>query len=602
LSKSSLTIGTFGIFARSYSAQRSSHRRSAPSLFSKLFCYFPKFPNVLLAMLSGFLVSMGFPGDKFPYLSAWWLVPFGFIPLFLAIEFLPNESNWLRGKPLSQRTSHGKALRFWHSFFLCWIFGSTLASVAFFWVTVPMIFFGKLPPALAYSIFALYSVLSGSFFALVLLPFSFNAVHTFSRLAKPYPLFCLAVFSCALELVIPRFFYWTIGSLLHDSAPLRQWSGLFGFHFLGIFVYYTCAAFAQGIYQAAQGALGKFLLQLGLQPALWGTLIALGTWRESVWNSHIDAAPKRRIAFIQPNFTFEQLSSNSFQSTGAQEQSLDTLLEMSEQVIVSATDRKPDLLVWPESVSPTDFNWAPEKQQVVKDFIARMNVPLLNQTVSFDEKELQELGYQKATMYSESNLMRTDGSVSEPYRKWVPIPFGETVPLEDHFPQFGKLVRKYVGNTSKVGKGTSTNAIPFADGAQVAPLICFDSISPELTRKQVNLGDANLFVNQANFIWMLHSNAGAEFRELNRFRGIENGRSIVMVANTGPSTAFDPTGKEIYTTTKLVSKHSGYVDVPIVDEDTLYSQFGNAPTYGLFAACVAFFLLWPQNNKRKRFF
>jgi apolipoprotein N-acyltransferase len=75
-----------------------------------------------------------------------------------------------------------------------------------------------------------------------------------------------------------------------------------------------------------------------------------------------------------------------------------------------------------------------------------------------------------------------------------------------------------------------------------------------------------------------------------------------MVANTGPSTAFDPTGKEIYPTTPLVSQHSGFVDVPIVDETTFYGKYGNAPTYGAVAAALAYLLLWPKNAKRRRFF
>jgi apolipoprotein N-acyltransferase len=590
------------LFKRRTLPKTMPNRKSQTSSFLR--SYFPGFHLVLLAVLSGFLVSLGFPGGWFPFISAWWAVPFGLIPLFLALEFLPNESNWLRTKQKNSTSAHGKKQRFFKSFVLCWIFGSTLASIAFFWITVPMIYFGKINTILSYFIFAAYALVSGMFFALVLLPFSFNAMRCFSRLSKPFPFILLCLISICLEIIIPRFFYWSLGSLFHNSAPLRQWAGIFGSNFLGIFVLYTGVSFAKALAELFGQSIERILKQTLIQSCIWAVLYFGGSLRLSIWNKYTEGAPKKRIAFIQPNFTFEQLSSNSFQSSNSQEQSLETLISMSEEVIASAGDQKPDLLVWPESVSPTDLGWSQEKQNVIKNLTAKTGVPILNQTVAYNQEELNQLGYQHATMYSESQLWRTDGTISDSYRKWVPIPFGETVPLEDYFPKFGNLIRRYVGNTSKVGKGTSVESIPFSDGANLAPLICFDSVSPQLTRKQVNFGGANLFVNQSNFIWMLHSNAGAQLKEMNRFRGIENGKSIVMASNTGPSTAFNPTGAEIYPSTTLVSKASGYVDVPIVNEEAFYGLFGNSPIYASTLMSLVLFMVWPQGShrSRKRFF
>ena len=142
------------------------------------------FAYFVAAILTGFLLSMGFPGTNFPTISLGFVIPLAFLPLFLAMELLPTG-----------RVSQGRTARHDYTvtafgrgrdaFFLCWIAGASLNSIAFFWTTKPAILFGNLPPDLAYAVFALYCLLSGLFLPVVLSPFILNVARGAKKFQRP---------------------------------------------------------------------------------------------------------------------------------------------------------------------------------------------------------------------------------------------------------------------------------------------------------------------------------------------------------------------------------------------------------------------------------
>lgn len=526
------------------------------------------------AVLSGLLVALGFPGGRFPTLSAGFVLPFAFVPLFVAMAALPTASAAQPTRTYrSQKESRVTPLRRGRqAFLLCWLCGVTTASFAFFWCTQPAIHFGGIPPPLAYTGFAFYALASGLFFPAFLFPFIWNAGRLARKGTRPFPLIAMVLVATALERWLPRFFFWTLGSLMHSVEAVNQWSSLLGFSGASAFILLSggllAGAFA-GQNPPGMGRVARAALLAGL---LWAVVLGGGHLMARRMEARIAAMPTVRVGFIQPNFTFSELSSNPERPADAQEQSLDLLLRMSEDLAARSTDRRLDLIVWPESVAPMDFAWSPSQLAAARELVGKIKVPILVQAVEFDEDEVAKVGYRRATMFSTSFLLRPDGSQSPVFRKWVPIPFGETIPFESLFPWWGELVRRNVGNISKVGIGTSFDALPFTPDVSVAPLICFDAIEPELPRLQTLRGDAGIFVNQANFVWMGESNAGAEFFELNRFRAIENGRSLLLAANTGPSGAVDPMGRTIFPPTSLMRQASGMVDLPVNTAFTIYTR------------------------------
>ena len=527
------------------------------------------------------------------------------VPLFLTLESLPQEGAHYQGAAHSR--NHGMkvgtaAWRGARAFLAFWIFGVVLNAIAFFWTTSPSILFGGIAPTPAYLLFALYCLASATFFPLIFSPYIFNVMHCTRKSKKPVSLVCMALVATAAERFVPRFFFWTFGSLTHDSSPLNQWSSFFGFSTISFFIFFGASAIARALHQNMKMP-EKALGPIGFVFAMWLSVWGIGWLRIVSLEADLASARTSKIAWVQPNFTFNELSSSKEKTPEKQLHNLDNLLGISNEAVEFGKNNvfggeTPELLIWPESVAPSDFGWNPAMLARAQEFAKLNELSILAQAVQFNDKEVAEKGWNRSTTYSVSYLIRKDGSQSGKFLKWIPIPFGESVPFEDTFPRLGDWVRNNIGNTSKVGRGTSYEGLAFSPDFRVAPLICFDAIYQKLPRLQASEGNASLFVNQANFVWMGRSNAGYEFLELARFRAIENGRSMILAANTGPSVAIDPLGRLLTQPTPLMERAFQAAKVPMVTWTTLYSILGDIPL-ALMGALGGVRILWQLSSRAR---
>lgn len=515
-------------------------------------------------------------------------MPFSCVPLFLALESIRHSSNQVRIR--GRLSAQTPLRRFLWAAALAWVFGAVTVTIAFFWTTQPAILFGGINKEIAYPAFLGYAILSGTFFIVVLFPFILGATRAEKRSNEPLSLIAMSAAATGLEIWTPRFFHWSLGSLMHNSLALSQLASVLGFSGLTLVILLSNSTLARAISDLSSKpsmSLTRIVSVMGIWLILW----SWGNWRLETLGEEFSNGPQSHVGLIQPNFTFDELSSNPTRSAYAQDQSLETLLRMSE-TLVESEGGPLDLLVWPESVAPARFAHSQELQEQTKDLAQKLSTPILVQATEFDMDEIRTRGFRHATVYSSSFLIRPDRSRSPSYQKWVPIPFGESVPFEELFPQWGEFIREHVGNTSKVGRGTSFEAIPYTPSEYVAPLICFDAINPMLPRLQTRHGQATLLVNQSNFVWMGESSAGYQFRELVRFRAIETGRSAILAANTGPSVIFDPTGRPLTDTTALMRPAHLSAHVPIWRGTTLFSFWGRFPLG--FAASIGIVVLFLQ--------
>ena len=530
------------------------------------FCFLPG--------LSGCLVGFGFPGEGFPWISAYWLQPIALAPLFFSLE-----KSLLGDGPWASRLSVGQKFQRLAARVL--VFGCVTNLIAFWWTTQPAIFFGGIPVSVTYPAFVLYALLSASFFLVLFAPFLLEMCSRKGEKTHPVAVIPLAFVAVSIELLCPRFFFWTFGSLTHGSDALNQWSSIFGFGAMTFFVLCSGVLLGRGFAHSARHPEALPRAALG-SVALWAFAWGVGAGILHWGNSRLEKAPLTHVAWVQPNFTFDELSSNTVRSGQEQVQSLENLLQISREALQADTlpgEKKRDLLVWPESVAPSDFAWNKSLLEQAQAFVKETGVTILAQGVEFNSEEVNRVGWRNAAMKSISFLLRPDGSRSGNHEKWIPIPFGESVPFEERFPKVGDWLRKHVGNTSKVARGKTFEALAYSPDFRVAPLICFDAIEPSLARKQAREGGASLFVNQSNFVWMGNSNAGFEFLELTRFRALENGRSMILAANTGPSVAFDPLGRTVSGLTPLLKRGFGRASLPVVDWTTPYQIWGQWPLH-----------------------
>ena len=127
------------------------------------------------------------------------------------------------------------------------------------------------------------------------------------------------------------------------------------------------------------------------------------------------------------------------------------------------------------------------------------------------------------------------------YHKRYLVPFGEYTPvLVRYMPEWIQRL-----TNTPAGSGFSAGQQPVVlrlESGDVAPLICFETISPELVAASVRKG-GELIVNLSDLAWFHHSMIGEQMIAFSVFRAIENKRYFVFAANSGPSAIIDPDGR-----------------------------------------------------------
>ncbi len=135
-----------------------------------------------------------------------------------------------------------------------------------------------------------------------------------------------------------------------------------------------------------------------------------------------------------------------------------------------------------------------------------------------------------------------DGKVlPEIYHKRFLVPFGEYTPVLVNYmpPVVRRLTNTPAGSGFESGK--SAEVLKFSEGP-VAPLICFECISPELVADSTRNG-GELLCNLSDLAWFHKSFVGEQMIAFSVFRAIENRRYFVFSANTGPTAIIDPRGR-----------------------------------------------------------
>ncbi|MES2615610.1 MAG: apolipoprotein N-acyltransferase [Bdellovibrionota bacterium] len=531
--------------------------------------------SIFLILFSALMVSSAFFTLSYPKISFGIMMPFSLVPLFIGVRKIALQNCTQSIFSICKK-----------SILLFWFFGIVLQLISFFWITKPIIYFGAVPTPLAYILFVFISILSAFFFPLLFSPFIFSLCYEHKFSGKKIFILAIALAITFMEIILPRFFDWSFGGLLSSSVVFSQLESLFGFNTGSLFIFVTSLTLAS-------------LSRNNIRPlltcsAVFLLVISFGAWRVSTLNKIFASGPKFRVAFVQPNFTFNSLANLPLPSVNSQRQSFSRMLEMSKNTIQKAAafdGKKPDLLVWPESTAPDFFLSTPWQINAVTKFSQQTGVPFLIQATEIKPDDLKKIRFENIPIWSSSVIVNSSGLVPQFFQKWIPMPFGEEFPLENKLPILGTWYRAFFKNASKMERGSSYNSLPIQKNKVfVTPLICFDSIDQELSYLSAKKGQASFFVNQANFVWMVDSNAGLELSLLDQMRAIENGKSVVVASNTGPSLAFDPLGQLIFPPTTLLTQEFNFVDIPLYTGKTLFQTVYKWPLVILGILSICYFI------------
>lgn len=173
--------------------------------------------------------------------------------------------------------------------------------------------------------------------------------------------------------------------------------------------------------------------------------------------------------------------------------------------------------------------------------------------------------------YFNSAALLSGGAIKgEIYSKRYLVPFGEYVPAPLHLPPFCYLFCTGTPEKSDFASGQKPVVMPVAD-YEVSPIICFESIAPELVSQSVRAG-GQVIVNLSNTIWFRDSIMSDQMIAFAAFRAAECKRSFVFSTNVGPSVFIDPLGQ----VTKTAPRGKAIVmsaDVPLCREMTPFCRF-----------------------------
>ena len=193
----------------------------------------------------------------------------------------------------------------------------------------------------------------------------------------------------------------------------------------------------------------------------------------------------------------------------------------------------PGLCVWTENALPCYLN---EEPDTAKELSSIAESGKLDMVVGAMEKDASGRPYNSA--YG----IGLDGKILPVvYHKRYLVPFGEYTPrIVQNFPEWIlRLTNTPAGGGFESGKDP---AILHLKCGAVAPLVCFETLSPELVASSVRKG-AQLLDNVSDLAWFHDSICGEQMAAFSVLRAVENGRFFVFAANTGPSVIIDPTGR-----------------------------------------------------------
>jgi apolipoprotein N-acyltransferase len=506
----------------------------------------------LTAAVSGLALACAFPP-----LDWWPLALVGLVPFIL----------------LARRLSPRRALA------AGWIGGLALYLGLMYWVTVVMSTYGGLhwsASLLALLIFVWYL---GAYLAAFCWMVSLGARTGLS------PLWVAPLVWAGLEWVRGIAFTgvpWLPLSMgLSGNLPLVQSAELWSTSGLSLILVFINALVAEAVRPAREGpAIWRRAAAVGLALALVAGGWLWGVQRMRAVEAAASAAPKLAVTVVQANVSLPMLWQKKLRPVVIERHARPSRRAM------AGNPGRPWLVIWPESAAPFYF---------LRD--ARPSLPVLELAKELDAYiMLGSLGVVesggKLQVSNRSWLVGPGGKAEGFYDKVHLVPFGEYVPLARVL-FFVRAVAQ-IGEDFAVGRPGKVLKL---GSLAVGPLICYESIFPELARA-MRLAGARLLVNQTNDAWFGRTSAPFQHLSHLKLRAVENRLACARAANTGISGFVLPSGR-VVGATGIYRPGLESMRLPLMNQMTFFTCHGDiiGPSALAAALLLAGWGLW---RARKR--
>jgi len=516
-----------------------------------------RFPiQVLLAITSGLLLFLASPGLHTRGICAF----FGLVPLFLAMR-------------QTQRASHAALLGL--------IAGLFWYIPLLYWIVIVLGTYGYMPLFLTLSALFLLALYMSIYLSV------WGVLCWRWGIADKNLLFFAPTLWVGLDYL--RSFLFTgfpwqdLAYSQYQNTWLLQSADLVGHHgisFLLVFcnmLLVRCWFEVSRLSGKAAGSQGRSLRPL--LPAVFLILAVIGynSFRMLEMKEKLATSRHETVTVIQGNIEQGQ--------KWRPESLLSTVKTYTDLTRLAARRKKAALVVWPETAIP----FYPVNHPLARNLI----FPLLKK---YDLSVLTGAPYHyynpergKEILYNRALLLDSTGATNQSYDKQHLVPFGEYIPLRAILPAFSPVVQTMMDFSS----GQNLSPISCRN-IRIGVLICFESIFPDLARRQVKNG-AQLLVNMTNDAWFGRSIAPAQHFSMAVLRSVENRRSLARAANTGISGFIDPLGR-IIETSAIFESSTLTASLPILNGRTFFVDYG----FYFAPGCLLFSLLLLLSRKKAR--
>ena len=342
-----------------------------------------------------------------------------------------------------------------------------------------------------------------------------------------------------------------LGYSFSDHPSLLQsaeWWGVFGLSFVIVLVNALIASMVISKGPRARGANAVAACAIASSLYLYGDTRV----------KEVDAwtGDTVRVAIAQPNIDLAIKWKPEFRDS--------SFAQIERQTNIAARQNA-QFVVFPETCAPMFIENSPGHRTALLGQARFLGLPIY---VGFLDHSYRK-GSKDPDIFNSSGVFRIDGEVQK-YAKRHLLPFGEALPLASRY----RVIRKIDFGQANFQPGAYSDPLD-AGPVRFTPLICFESVFPELCRDGVRKG-TELLVNITNDGWFGNTPGPYQHAQMCIARAVEFRRYLVRSANSGVSMVVTPSGAISHTiplnTTGVLT-----ADVLKMTGTTFYARHGEAP-------------------------
>ena len=314
---------------------------------------------------------------------------------------------------------------------------------------------------------------------------------------------------------------WTMVSMLQIAA----YTGAGGVSFVIVAVNLGFAAYAHRLFREGATGFNKRSQEFFL--ALFLVLTCFSVHVQETFNRGRFSVPLARVAFVQP-YIPQDVKWDPAKGPGIRDVLIETTLK--------AAATKPDLILWPEAVTPFAVRGDANEQNFVESLAKRAQTPLLLGSVATENR-----GAADERWFNGAFVVAPDSGLQPAYyAKRHLVAFGEYVPLRPVLGWLAKFVP--IGEDFTRGTDSAPLLVPLRGQPVVfGPLICYEDTYPTLARESARAGSDVLAVLTNNG-WFGEGGAAVQHAAHSVLRAVETRRPVLRCGNGGWSGWIDEFG------------------------------------------------------------